>query len=151
MLVLGIGLGLVMQVLVLAVQNAVPYEDLGVATSGATLFRSIGGSLGTAILGAVFTSRLDSNLAGALPGGDAPDIGGTGPSAIQALPAAVRELYLAAFSDAMGTVFLVAAIVAVVAFGLSWLIRELPLRQTVDHRRPGRGLRRPHRRAPRCA
>ena len=55
MLVLGLGLGMVMQVLVLAVQNAVPYEQLGVATSGATLFRSIGGSLGTAILGAIFT------------------------------------------------------------------------------------------------
>ena len=58
MLVLGVGLGLVMQVLVLAVQNAVPYEQLGVATSGATLFRSIGGSLGTAILGAIFANRL---------------------------------------------------------------------------------------------
>ena len=62
MLVFGLGLGMVMQVLVLAVQNAVPYEQLGVATSGATLFRSIGGSLGTAILGAVFTARLTSEL-----------------------------------------------------------------------------------------
>jgi hypothetical protein len=58
MLILGMGLGMVMQVLVLAVQNSVDYEQLGVATSGATLFRSIGGSLGTAILGAVFTNRL---------------------------------------------------------------------------------------------
>ena len=58
MFVLGLGLGLVMQVLVLAVQNAVDYAELGVATSGATLFRSMGGSLGTAALGAVFTARL---------------------------------------------------------------------------------------------
>ncbi len=57
MFVLGLGLGLVMQVLVLAVQNAVDYPDLGVATSGATLFRSIGGSVGTAILGSIFSSR----------------------------------------------------------------------------------------------
>ena len=56
MFVLGLGLGMVMQVLVLAVQNAVDYSDLGVATSGATLFRSIGGSVGTAMLGAVFPS-----------------------------------------------------------------------------------------------
>ena len=131
MLVLGIGLGLVMQVLVLAVQNAVAYEDLGVATSGATLFRSIGGSLGTAILGAVFASRLEANLAERLPSGAAPDLSGGGPSAIQALPAAVRDVYLAAFSEAMQTVFLVAGVITVLAFGLTWLIRELPLRRTV--------------------
>ena len=131
MLVLGVGLGLVMQVLVLAVQNAVPYEDLGVATSGATLFRSIGGSLGTAILGAVFASRLDSNLAATLPGTGTQNLSHEGPSQILALPAAAREAYLAAFTDAMQTVFLVAALVAVVAFCLTWFIRELPLRQTV--------------------
>src|SRR5271167_2664751 len=67
MFVLGLGLGMVMQVLILAVQNAVDYADLGVATSGATLFRSIGGSLGTAVLGAVFASRLTSELRRALP------------------------------------------------------------------------------------
>src|SRR3954463_1802522 len=71
LLVLGVGLGLVMQVLVIAVQNAVDYRDLGVATSGATLFRLVGGSLGTAILGAVFASRLSANLAGLTPGGGA--------------------------------------------------------------------------------
>src|SRR5215207_6964892 len=65
MLVLGLGLGMVMQVLVLAVQNAVPYDMLGVATSGSTLFRSIGGSLGTAVLGAIFSGRLAAELAGA--------------------------------------------------------------------------------------
>ncbi len=68
MLVLGVGLGLVMQVLVLAVQNAVPYSQLGVATSSATLFRSIGGSLGTSILGAIFANRLATELA-SLPAG----------------------------------------------------------------------------------
>ncbi|HEY5395964.1 MAG TPA: MDR family MFS transporter, partial [Trebonia sp.] len=62
MFVLGLGLGMVMQVLVLAVQNAVDYSDLGVATSGATLFRSIGGSLGTSVLGAIFANRLSTEL-----------------------------------------------------------------------------------------
>ena len=67
MLIFGMGLGMVMQVLVLAVQNSVDYEMLGVATSGATLFRSIGGSLGTALLGAVFTNKLSHELAANLP------------------------------------------------------------------------------------
>ena len=72
MLVLGVGLGLIMQVLVLAVQNSVPYEQLGVATSSATLFRSIGGSLGTAILGAIFANRLADELAAGCPAAPAP-------------------------------------------------------------------------------
>src|SRR5450759_5646207 len=69
MLVLGVGLGMVMQVLVIAVQNDVEYRDLGVATSGATLFRLIGGSLGTAILGAIFAARRSVNLVRLLPPG----------------------------------------------------------------------------------
>src|SRR3954467_7588997 len=79
MLILGLGLGFTMQVLVLAVQNAVPYEMLGVATSGATLFRSIGGSLGTAILGAIFANRLSDLLEGRLPAGRAAAAGEGGP------------------------------------------------------------------------
>ena len=62
MLVLGMGLGGVMQVLVIIVQNGVPHSELGVATSGATFFRSIGGSFGTAIFGAIFSNVLISNL-----------------------------------------------------------------------------------------
>jgi MFS family permease len=69
MLVLGLGLGMVMQVLVLAAQNAVPYEMLGVATSGATLFRQIGGAIGVSIFGAIFADRLSAELAARLPGG----------------------------------------------------------------------------------
>ena len=95
MLVLGFGLGLVMQVLVLAVQNAVPYEELGVATSSATLFRSTGGSLGTAVLGAIFTNRLTDLLAQRLPtGAGAPASGSIDPSAVHRLPAAIRDPYL---------------------------------------------------------
>ncbi len=130
MFVLGLGLGLVMQVLVLAVQNAVDYADLGVATSSASLFRSMGGSLGTAALGAVFTARLTDELAGTpaarVSGGAA------NPAAIQRLPAAIRDTYTGAFSDSLSTVFLVAAVILAVAFLLSWLIEERPLRQTVE-------------------
>jgi EmrB/QacA subfamily drug resistance transporter len=107
MLVLGLGLGMVIQVLVLATQNAVAYEYLGVATSGATLFRSIGGSLGTAVLGAIFSARLTNGLESGL-----------------ARPAA--------FTDAFQLVFTVATFVVAVAFVLAWLIPERPLRQTVE-------------------
>jgi len=135
MFVLGLGLGMVMQVLVLAVQNAVPYSQLGVATSGATLFRSIGGSLGTALLGAVFAGRLTSELTDRLPTGQADRLAGGGsidPSAVAHLPGPLRDAYTGAFTSALTSVFLVAACVAVVAFVLSWFIEERPLRQTVE-------------------
>jgi MFS family permease len=122
MLLLGFGLGLIMQVLVLAAQNSVPYEDLGVATSGATLFRSIGGSLGTAILGAVFANRLSGSI---------------DPSALRRLPPAVHDAYLGAFTNALSTVFLAAAAFSVLAFVLAWFIREQPLRKTVSTRGVG--------------
>src|SRR4051795_13197794 len=131
MLVLGLGLGMVMQVLVLAVQNSVEYEQLGVATSGATLFRSIGGSVGTAVLRGVVTNKLSDARAGSLPPGAAANVGGLDPSALERLPAAVRDGYLTAFTDAIVLVFLVAAGIMTVAFVLAWLIPERPLRTTV--------------------
>ncbi|HMO01302.1 MAG TPA: MDR family MFS transporter [Miltoncostaeaceae bacterium] len=133
MAVLGCGLGMVMQVLILAVQNDAPYEDLGVATAGATLFRSIGGSLGTAVLGAVFTNRLVAELGDRLPAGagDVARSGNVDPASVGALPDPVRSAYLDGFSAAFTTVFLAAAGVAAVAFALTWLIREVPLRTTV--------------------
>ena len=100
---------------------------LGVATSGATLFRSIGGAFGTAVLGAVFTAKLTSELPVGGGGGAALD-----PSAIQRLPAVQREPVIHAFTDAVDLVFLVAAAIALVAFALAWLIPERPLRATVD-------------------
>jgi hypothetical protein len=134
MLVLGLGLGMVMQVLVLAVQNSVSYEQLGVATSGATLFRSIGGSLGTAVLGAIFTGRLSSELAEKLPPTSAGGVakGDINPAQIDRLPAPVHDAYIASFTNALHIVFLVAACVVLVAFVLSWLIEERPLRATVE-------------------
>ncbi|MFN2637364.1 MAG: MDR family MFS transporter [Gemmatimonadaceae bacterium] len=130
MLVLGVGLGMVMQVLVIAVQNAVDYRDLGVATSGATLFRLIGGSLGTAILGAIFASRVSANLSRLLPGAPA-SASGMSLHALLNLQPAAREAYAAAFTQSLGTVFLVATIVCAVGFALTWLLPERPLRATV--------------------
>jgi EmrB/QacA subfamily drug resistance transporter len=132
MLVLGLGLGMVMQVLILATQNAVSYEELGVATSGATLFRSIGGSLGTAILGAIFSGRLTAELADRVPrGAGGGTEGGVNPAQIDRLPGPLHSAYIASFTDAIQVVFLVATAVVLVAFVLSWLIPERPLRATV--------------------
>jgi EmrB/QacA subfamily drug resistance transporter len=132
MLVVGIGIGLVMQVLVLAVQNAVDYGDLGVATSGATFFRSIGGSIGVAVFGAIFSNRLSHELAklGATPPGVRG--GRVEPSAIERLPAAIRGEVIGAYSDALTSVFLVAAPIAFAGFLLAWLLPEKPLRRTVE-------------------
>jgi DNA-binding MarR family transcriptional regulator len=133
MLVLGIGLGMVMQVLVIAVQNDVEYRDLGVATSGATLFRLIGGSLGTAILGAIFAARLSANLARMLPAGMSSSAAARNMSvqALLGLPPAARVAYAQAFTAALDTVFLVATIVCGIGFALTWLLPERPLRATV--------------------
>ena len=132
MLILGVGLGMVMQVLVIAVQNDVDYHDLGVATSGATLFRLIGGSLGTAILGAIFAGRLTANLLRLLPPGTA--TGEARDMSVQALlqlPSSTRALYADAFTSSLDTVFLVATVVCAIGFVLTWFLPERPLRATV--------------------
>jgi EmrB/QacA subfamily drug resistance transporter len=137
-LLLGVGLGMVMQVLVIAVQNAVDYRDLGVATSGATLFRLIGGSLGTAILGAIFATRLAANLARLMPAGAggaaAGPLSGAGhmsAAALAGMSPPMRAAYGAAFTASLNTVFLVATVVCAVGFAFPWLLPERPLRATV--------------------
>ena len=106
MFVLGVGLALLMQVLVLAVQNAVDYRDLGVATSGTTLFRSIGASVGVSC-SARFSPRPSGQPCDRLPAGAAPRR--HDPAAIQALPTPRRSLYPEAFTGALHPVFLPAA------------------------------------------
>ncbi|MFI8187744.1 DHA2 family efflux MFS transporter permease subunit [Streptomyces sp. NPDC085946] len=134
--VFGVGLGLVMQVLVLIVQNAVAYEDLGVATSGATFFRSIGASFGVAVFGTVFAGRLGDKLADAfrgapLPPGVSADALEADPRGIAALPPALRPAALHAYSSAITDVFLYAAPVAFLAFVLAWFLKEDRLRGSV--------------------
>jgi EmrB/QacA subfamily drug resistance transporter len=133
LLVLGLGLGSVMQVLVLAVQNAVDYEVLGAATSGVTLFRGIGGSMGAATFGAIFTSRLNSELQGVLPAPLAHEVstgGRLSGSQLSGLPSATRSAYEHAYVHALRPVFVVAAGVTLLGFALSWLLHERPLRET---------------------
>jgi EmrB/QacA subfamily drug resistance transporter len=144
MFVLGAGIGLVMQVLIIAVQNVVPYEDLGAATSGATFFRSIGGSFGTAVFGAIFSAQLSGNLRHYLAGKPVPPgfnpAAGSSPAALAKLPPAVHLGYQEAFATSLHTVFLVAVPISAVAFGLSWLLKEVPLRQTSTAPNPGQSL-----------
>jgi EmrB/QacA subfamily drug resistance transporter len=129
MVVLGLGLGMVMQVLVLAVQNSVDYQYLGAATAGSTLFRQIGGSIGVSVFGAIFSSNLARELASRVPrSAHVPTA--ANPAVVRHLPAAIRAPYIDGFAAALQPVFRLAAGVSVAGFLLSWLLRELPLRQT---------------------
>ncbi|WP_380284928.1 DHA2 family efflux MFS transporter permease subunit [Kitasatospora purpeofusca] len=135
-LVFGLGLGLVMQVLVLIVQNSVGYQDLGVATAGATFFRSIGASVGVSVFGTVFASGLNSRLRDALAGvplppGFDPGVISSDPRVIDTLPAAVQDAIHHAYAESITRVFLYAVPVAAVAFVLSLFLREQKLRSTV--------------------
>jgi EmrB/QacA subfamily drug resistance transporter len=127
--VVGLGLGAVMQVLVLAVQNDVQPRYMGVATSGAIMFRQIGGSVGIALFGAIFANRLHANLAKTLPPGVHPPKTAT-PAIVKHLPPHVHELYIRAFSASLHPVFVVGAVIGASAFVLSWLLHEKPLRRT---------------------
>jgi EmrB/QacA subfamily drug resistance transporter len=135
MFVLGLGLGCVMQVLVLAVQNSVDYKDLGVATSGATLFRSMGGTVGTAVLGSIFNNRLASELRSVFPAGSAAAAGSSGSSGLSKaelvrLSPALHAGYLHAFTQALSTIFEVAGAIGLLAFALSWALPDRTLRDT---------------------
>ena len=123
MALLGCGLGMVMQVLILAVQNAVDFRHMGVATSGATLFRSIGGSVGVAAFGAVFSNGLSARLEKLIPA-DTELPHAFGPAAIHQLPDALRADYLQAFAGALHMVYLSAACIVVLAFALAWLLKD---------------------------
>jgi EmrB/QacA subfamily drug resistance transporter len=134
MFVLGVGLGCVMQVLVLIVQNAVPYSELGVATSGATFFRSIGGSIGTAIFGAVFSNVLAGNLVHQLGRAKLPrglSSSSVTPAILDKLPSAVHHHVAVAYSQSIQTVFTIATPIAAIAFLAAWLIPQVELRRGV--------------------
>ena len=132
MLVLGMGIGGVLQVLVIIVQNGVPHSELGVATSGATFFRSIGGSFGTAIFGAIFSNVLVGNLASHLHGVPLPagfSSADATPALLSHLPAAVHQAFVAGYAESIQTVFLIAVPIAALAFLATWLIPQVELKR----------------------
>jgi EmrB/QacA subfamily drug resistance transporter len=133
MLVVGIGIGLVMQVLVLVVQNDARPENIGVATATATFFRSVGGSFGVAIFGAIFAARLSHQLAH-LPQKVVAHLGSgvhLSPDQVRRLSPTVHADFLHAFANALHGVFLWGLVIAVVPFALSWFLKEVPLRTTL--------------------
>jgi len=143
MAVFGFGLGLILQVLTVAVQNAVPYEELGTATSGVTFFRMIGGSFGTAVFGAIFANLVLTNVLHALHLTKAPpglNLGADNPAAIHQLPAGVQAGVIQGIAHTVQTMFLIGVPIAFVAFLLSWTLPELALRKSIRTSEPAENL-----------
>jgi DNA-binding MarR family transcriptional regulator len=143
MVIFGLGLGLVMQVLVVAVQNAVSYEELGTATSSVTFFRMIGGSFGTAVFGAIFANVLTGNLLRYLHGiALPPNLGAQidNPALIAHASPAVHLGISQAIAHSVDKVFLIGVPIAFVSFLLSWLLPEVELRKSVRAVDAGEGL-----------
>ncbi len=135
LLTLGLGIGMVQQVLIIAVQNAVQYRYLGTATSGVTFFRSIGGVFGVAVFGEIFARSLLVNMArympsAGMPPGFDPQTVMAHPNALTNLPPAALQGYLLAYSHSLQTVFTSAVPFAAGAFLLTWLLKEQPLRES---------------------
>jgi EmrB/QacA subfamily drug resistance transporter len=135
MFILGAGLGMIIQVMVLAVQNSVEHRDLGTATATESFSRSMGGAFGVAIYGAILTNRLAYNLHRLLPKGVSlhgidPKSLTASPAAIRALPTPARTAVIEALARSIHVVFLFAVPLAVLSFGLTWLLKEKPLRET---------------------
>ncbi len=135
MAIVGVGIGLVMQVLVLVVQNDARPREIGVATATATFFRSVGGSFGVALFGAIFASQLTDALK-KLPPESAKYLAGgvhLSPEQAKLLPPEVHAQFLDAFSHSLHGVFLFGLLLAIIPFGLSWLLKEVPLRTTLHN------------------
>lgn len=128
MAVLGAGIGLVMPVLVLAVQNSVPPADLGTATSANNYFRQIGGSVGAAVFGTLFADRLTDALRTRLPAhAGLPDPESLTPQLVHALPPALRDAYIRAYADAMPRIFLYLVPLLVLGLLIACFLKEKPL------------------------
>ncbi|HEY7489330.1 MAG TPA: MDR family MFS transporter [Streptosporangiaceae bacterium] len=131
MVVLGVGMGFLMQNTMLIAQNSVEMKDMGAASGAATLFRTIGGSLGVSLLGAIYSNHLTSDLAARLGAkGEQLSAGGTQltPAMLKRLPDNIRDAFMHAVTSGVHSVFLWAAVFSVVAFAVAWFIREVPLR-----------------------
>ncbi|OBH13906.1 MDR family MFS transporter [Mycobacterium sp. E1747] len=132
LVILGAGIGMCMQTLVLIVQNTVGFDDLGVATSGVTFFRTIGSSFGAAIFGSLFTNFLHSRIGPAMVASRAPAAAAASPEALHRLPRQAAAPIVAAYSDSLTHVFGWAIPVALVGFVLALFLREVPLREMHD-------------------
>lgn len=137
MVVLGLGIGLAMQVLTIAVQNTVDYADLGTATSGVTFFRTLGSAFGTAVFGTIYANALKPNLADGVAravaaGGDPATLAGASqsPQALHALPPAQTEPLAQAYAQTLHTVFLWTVPVVLIGFVVALFLKEVQLRDS---------------------
>lgn len=133
----GLGMGPTMSVGTTAIQNAVPREMMGVGTAGFQLFRQVGGSIGVALFGTLFSARLAAGLGDMLPAGF--DSASINAGRVAALPDAVRGQVITAFTAAMHPVFVTSAVLAAVAFGLTFLLEAKPLRGRIEPHVPNAG------------
>jgi EmrB/QacA subfamily drug resistance transporter len=132
MVVLGVGMGFLMQTTMLIAQNSVEQRDLGAASGAATFFRSIGGSFGISLFGAIFTNRLADSSAGPFLGGGGGSGGRMDPAALGKLTAQVREAVLGGLADSIAGVFGWAVLFTVAVPVLAWFVKEIPLRGSAD-------------------
>lgn len=137
--IFGMGLGFTMQTIMVAVQNAVPMRELGVATSAVTFTRSLGGAVGTALFGAILNTRLETHLQEAMQGvqlpvgSSNPELAGNNIQAMQALEEPMRSIVLGSYTAALTDLFLVAIPFVLVAFVVSLFLKEIPLKSAADH------------------
>ncbi|MCW2577749.1 MAG: EmrB/QacA family drug resistance transporter [Modestobacter sp.] len=134
MFTVGVGVGMVMQNLVLAVQNTVALKDIGAASSSVAFFRSLGGTIGVSVLGAVLAHRVTDQITHDLAAAGSPTSGGGGSSSLNlgALPPAVQDIVRAAYGDATGHIFLISAAIAVIGILAAVLLKPVTLRSSLD-------------------
>ncbi|MET7881264.1 MDR family MFS transporter [Micromonospora profundi] len=134
MFIVGTGVGMTMQNLVLAVQNTVSLKDIGAASSSVAFFRSLGGTIGVSVLGAILARRVSDQITRDLAAAGIPTAGSDGSSNlnITALPEGVQEIVRAAYGDATGHIFLISAAIAVVGVIAALLLRPVTLRTSLD-------------------
>jgi EmrB/QacA subfamily drug resistance transporter len=134
--IMGIGLGMSMQILILIVQNTFPNSEVGTATASNNYFRQIGASIGTAVVGSLFVANLQNLIASRLPNAGGASSGGSlnsfTPEAVQALPTAVKSIIVGAYNDALTPVFLYMVPLLLVAAVLLLFVKEKPLATTID-------------------
>ncbi|MEU3117932.1 MDR family MFS transporter [Micromonospora chalcea] len=142
MFIVGVGVGMTMQNLVLAVQNTVALKDIGAASASVAFFRSLGGTIGVSVLGAVLARRVTDRITHDLAAAGIPASGGGGGSTLNldALPEPVRQIVRAAYGDATGHIFLISAAIAVVGIVAALLLRPVTLRSSLDLPDTGRSV-----------
>lgn len=137
--VFGAGIGLSMQILVLIVQNSFPHRLVGTATASSNFFRQVGATVGSAVVGSVFATRLHDLLVERLPAGaaNAPvDANSLTPGTVQSLPEALRLPIIDSYNDALLPIFLVMVPLTVMALVLLLFVEEKPLATQIDNEDP---------------